>query len=356
MKAVLIVNPAAGKAGLLGNRREEMLRICRESGWEASLAETGPEPGSAERLAREAVQAGARLVIAGGGDGTVHGVLQGVARTETMLGVLPLGTANALARNLHLPLDPIAALHRLMGCRAQRIPLGWAETKAGGRWFTVLAGAGPDGMLVQEDAASAGIQSASKRRFGRSAYYGRAARLFLTQRFPAFQVQFRRSGNEDWEQCEAVGVMASLVPNLGGLFRGLTAQSRLHHPFLQVQILRAPAHASLAAWVTMTHLRLARWNRMVPSLQVAELRCFPSPGSRAAVWSQVDGEATGELPLYLRMVPDALSLLAPGWAMNVTPRWPRARLRQISGTAGTRMRLKPYRTLCVSGSNGLAWR
>lgn len=321
---------------MLGSQREEMLRICQESGWEASLAETGPEPGSAERLARKAVQAGARLVIAGGGDGTVHGVLQGVAQTETMLGVLPFGTANALARNLHLPLDPVAALHRLMGWRAQRIPLGWAEIEAGGRWFTVLAGAGPDGMLVREDTATAGRQGANKTRFGRSAYYGRAARLFLTRHFPTFQVQFRRWGHEEWECCEAIGVMASRVPDLGGLFRGLTAQSRLHHEYLQVQILRAPAHASLTAWIGMTHLRLARWNRLVPTLQVAELRCFPSRKSGAEVWSQVDGEATGELPLHLRVVPDALSLLAPAWAWNETPRLPRVRLRADFWSRGNR--------------------
>ena len=227
---MLIVNPAAGRSALSASRRAELLRICREWGWTASLVETGPEPGSAGRLAREAVVAGTRLVIACGGDGTVHDVLQGVAATDAVLGVLPFGTANALARNLKLPLEPGAALHRLMGYRAQRIPLGRAETDRGSRWFAVLAGAGPDGMLVETAAESV----TAKVRFGRSAYYGRALRLFLTRRFPAFRVKYREHDRDGWQSCEAVGVLASRVPDLGGLFRGLTAESRLHQPFLEV--------------------------------------------------------------------------------------------------------------------------
>ena len=327
MKAVLIVNPAAGRAAQvaagLNGLREALLQACREYGWEAGFVETGPEAGSAERLARAAVKTGARLVIACGGDGTVHGVLQGVAQTEAMLGVLPFGTANALARNLHLPMDPLAAMHRLMGCRAQTIPLGWVDTAEGGRWFAVMAGAGPDGMLVESGASLA----RGKARFGRSAYYGRAFRLFATRRFPVFRVEYRLHGAEGdgWQACEAVGVMAARVPNLGGLFRGLTAQSRLHHPYLQVQIVRAPARLSLATWFATTHLRVARWNPLVRSLQVRELRCTALGGGTGPP-VQVDGEPAGALPVRMRVVPDALRLLAPAWAHN-TLNDGRARLR-----------------------------
>ena len=333
LRAILIANPASGRGSLLPARRTEMLRICREWGWTATMVQTGPEPGSAARLAAEAVQAGTRLVIACGGDGTVHGVLQGVAGTDAVLGVLPFGTANALARNLHLPLEPVAAMHRLMSYRAQRIPLGWAETERGGRWFAVLAGAGPDGMLVEMAAEQAGRrQGVWKARLGRSAYYARAARLFATRRFPAFQVEFLPVAGTGRECCEAVGVLASRVPNLGGLFRGLTAESRLHHPYLEVQLLRAPAQLSLPAWFAMSHLRLSRWNPWLLTIRATEVRCQPLAG-RPVPQAQVDGEAAGALPLRMRVVPEALSLLAPAWALDETP-WllkPSARLDLLPG-------------------------
>lgn len=316
LPAVLIGNPAAGRFAKLRARQGEMLRVCQEFGWAATIVETGPEPGSAERLTRDAVHAGARLVIACGGDGTVHGVLQALAQTETALGVLPFGTANALARNLTLPLEPVSALHRLLGYRAHRIPLGWAETGMGGRWFCVMAGAGPDGMLVQASVAGAAAMSAAaKARFGRSAYYGRAARLLLTRRFEPFCVECRQQ--DRWHRHTAIGVMASRVPDLGGLFRGLTAGSRLHHGRLQVQLLRGPALLSLPSWMAAAHLRLSAWNPLVETVDVDELRCTALRG-HALPHAQVDGEPAGELPLTLRVVPDALWLLCPGWAVDTS--------------------------------------
>ena len=117
-------------------------------------------------------------VIACGGDGTVHGVLQGIAGTSTALGVLPCGTANALARNLQLPLDPVRATEMLLSFEPRRIALGYAQTTNASRWFTVMAGAGPDGRLIHE------MKLAAKAQAGRKAYYTEAARLFLTRRFP----------------------------------------------------------------------------------------------------------------------------------------------------------------------------
>ena len=56
--------------------------------------------------ARQAILAGCDTIFACGGDGTIHNIVQVLAGTHVALAVLPMGTANALAHDLGLPLDP----------------------------------------------------------------------------------------------------------------------------------------------------------------------------------------------------------------------------------------------------------
>src|ERR1019366_1082219 len=110
--ATLIVNPVATKASLLEAQMPAIRALLEHHGYGVSVVKTTSAKGFARDLAA-AVEPSA-LVLACGGDGTVHGVVQGLAGTEATLGIVPLGTANALARNLGLPLDPLAAIARLM--------------------------------------------------------------------------------------------------------------------------------------------------------------------------------------------------------------------------------------------------
>ncbi len=280
-----------------------MVLVFSRHGFEVDIWRTTPEPESARDLAVRARES-CDTVIACGGDGTVHGVLQGIAGTATRLGVIPSGTANALARNLMLPSDPVLALDRLLSFPAKQIPLGKAETLISTRWFAVMAGAGPDGTLVEQ------MKLSAKARVGRSAYYAEAARLFLTRRFPQFKVEYRRLGSTVWENRLAVGMMASRIQNLGGLFRGLTSNSSLHHPHLLVQLLAAPAHLAFPAWMALGKVGLGNTNPWLKTLEVEELRCVPIQKGRK-VFAQVDGEAVGTLPLSIRIVPSSLYLLMP---------------------------------------------
>jgi diacylglycerol kinase (ATP) len=98
---LLLANPRAGR-GTGGGRAAAALRVLRGEGIPARLA----VPASASELrarAREAVAAGVPVIVASGGDGTVHHVLQEVAQTPTALAVLPSGTGDDLARSLGTP-------------------------------------------------------------------------------------------------------------------------------------------------------------------------------------------------------------------------------------------------------------
>ena len=292
--ATLIVNPVAGRARLLQAQLPAMLALLAQHDYSTEVVQTTAEEDSAERLAEAARTS--NLVLACGGDGTVHGVIQGLAHTDAALGVVPLGTANALARNLGIPLDPLAAVARLLSYRARRIPLGEVETAAGTRQFAVMAGCGPDGLLVHT-LSQAGA-AALKARFGRAAYYGHAARLFLTRRWPTFRVEVKEKA------IDAVAVMASRVPDLGGAFSGTTRLARMSDERLHVQVLRGPGWISLPAWLICGKLGLA--NPWLKTFDVEELCCVG-----AGVFAQADAEPLGELPMRLRIVRDALWMLMP---------------------------------------------
>ena len=297
--ATLIVNPTVGGAQRLTRRLPEMVRLLNAEGFEVRVRQTTSLSDSAAVLS-----AGARdsaLVLACGGDGTVHGVVQGLARGSAPLGIVPLGTANALARNLEIPMEPVAALKKLLTYEPRRIPLGEMTSSKETSLFAVMAGCGPDGALVHT------LSRSHKSRLGRTAYYAQAARLFLTRQWPAFAVEYRMAGSADWVQVEAAAVLASRVPDLGGLFSSLTPLATMTSPHLHVHLLRTPAHLSLPAWFALS--RTALPNPYLQTLDVEELRCTPLTGP--TVRAQVDGEPAGSLPMSLRMVPDALSLLMP---------------------------------------------
>ena len=106
--AVIIGNPNSGRAGD-EDYLEHFAEILRSGGLAVEVLNT-ERPNHATELASAA---GDRLVVGAGGDGTLNEVINGLSRGAT-LGVLPLGTANVLARELGLPLDAEEACRRLL--------------------------------------------------------------------------------------------------------------------------------------------------------------------------------------------------------------------------------------------------
>lgn len=138
MKTRLIVNPRSGGARrVLGAVQAFAVR----EGAELRLTE---RPGHAGELAREAVAAVHRLVVAVGGDGTVNEVASALTGTETVLGIVPAGSGNGLGRTLGLHLPPAAALAVLRHGRPRRIDTGLAD----GRPFFNVAGLGLEAGLA----------------------------------------------------------------------------------------------------------------------------------------------------------------------------------------------------------------
>ncbi|MBC2658724.1 lipid kinase YegS [Pseudomonas sp. MSSRFD41] len=133
-KALLILH---GKQALNEELRAAV-QARRAAGWELAVRLTW-EAGDAQRLVGEALDAGYRQLIAGGGDGTLRDVAQALAEASqpASLVLLPLGTANDFARAAGVPLDPAAALD-LLDVPARPVDLG----VVGGQVFLNMATGG----------------------------------------------------------------------------------------------------------------------------------------------------------------------------------------------------------------------
>jgi diacylglycerol kinase family enzyme len=120
LRAAFILNPRAGRGG---TKADGALEVLRENGWDTELFEASHWLGMLA-AARSAMENGAEVIIAGGGDGTVSAIASIVAGTSAVLGVVPLGTLNHFARDLHIPLDPAEAAKVLVRGHVKRVDIG----------------------------------------------------------------------------------------------------------------------------------------------------------------------------------------------------------------------------------------
>jgi diacylglycerol kinase (ATP) len=148
MRAVLILNPAAGESPLAETQsasesiEEAILTTLRAYSIEPEVWHTTPDdPG--EGLARRAAAALFDLVIAAGGDGTIHAVASGLINSESTLGIIPMGTMNNLAHSLGIPLPIDEACAILDRGETRRIDTG----QINGQVFIEVAGVGFEASL-----------------------------------------------------------------------------------------------------------------------------------------------------------------------------------------------------------------
>jgi diacylglycerol kinase (ATP) len=308
VRCTLISNPASGtgKEDRL-ERIQSVANALSAEGYSVTI-EVTTAAGSASALARRAVSDGVETVFACGGDGTVHEVIQGLisedASPAAVLGIVPVGSANALARHLQLPLGlEDAALAQIRGSE-RTIPVGKLECNGQTRYFAVMAGAGPDGALVNR------THTNQKRRLGRSYYYLRAAHLFATRGFPCFKVDYLQASSTVSAKSKAVAAMSVRVRDLGGLFGGLTSRTAsIEANELDLYLVSPPAWLSLPLWFLSSWLGLQRHNRLLKHVRAVAFQCTPLDG--AAIDVEADGEWIGCAPFRVSIVPGALRIRMP---------------------------------------------
>lgn len=152
--AAVIVNPVKLKEQ--DRVRAECERACREAGWQPPLwlETTVDDPGYGQT--KEALDAGASIVFAAGGDGTVRMVGSALAGTEVPLGLMPAGTGNLLARNLKVPFMDTAGetFERSLGGHdvvidVGRVKVTFDDGSQAEDSYLIMAGFGLDGDIME---------------------------------------------------------------------------------------------------------------------------------------------------------------------------------------------------------------
>lgn len=216
--AFLIINPTSGSYSAA--RVERAVALLAERGIRVELRLTGTA-GDAERFAREACTACREpLVIAGGGDGTVNEVLNGLLPGAATLAVLPLGTSNVLARELGIR-SPEDAVARIARGTSRPLTVGLAKKGEVRRYFLLMAGAGVDGAVVE------GMRGTEKRLFGKGAYILSVLRLLVAWKHERFEV------NAAGQRLRCHSVIVCNAANYGGSFR-LAPAADIFSPTLEV--------------------------------------------------------------------------------------------------------------------------
>jgi diacylglycerol kinase (ATP) len=313
----VIINPAAGGDEPMLNTMNDVFGRYGIR-WDAGITHG---PGDAERLAAEAVEAGADMVVCYGGDGTlmevVNGLLTGSGRGP-LLGILPGGTGNTVARQLGMPGDLAGALRVIAESWTRRLlDVGLAHgSTVPAHYFLLRAYAGvPDEYTASRE---------MKDRFGLLAY-PMAGLRFLRGRSP---VRFRIEIDDRVFEEEALLCYVNNVPYAGAprlqtwferLFLDVRAPESVAQPdggsplqsinpadgLLDV-VLVTQESASLRA-VAAAVFRPEESLASVYLLQGKRVRLEADPTQPVCL----DGEGFADTPVTLTIVPQALEVIAP---------------------------------------------
>jgi YegS/Rv2252/BmrU family lipid kinase len=296
-RALLITNPAAARTQ---QRAVAMvLQTLAAAGGSAEVLATGG-PGDARRLAEYGVAEGVDVVAVFGGDGTTMQAAAALVGTEVALGVIPGGTGNLLAGNLRIPASPARAARALVAGRPRPFDLGRMERAQGTQYFAVACGAGYDARVM------AATLSEHKRRWGMAAYVATTLRLIGNIRSATHIITI------DGVEYDAHAAMV-LVANCGEVippFVKLRAGIRPDDGFLDVVVMRANnfGQSVRAVWDLLRDAPTADGvETFVGYARGREIRVVTEPVEPV----QLDGEAGGETPFTVNVVPGAIRIMMP---------------------------------------------
>ena len=288
---VLIVNPASHNS-LKEKHRDQVKEWLQENGWMAAWRDT-QAAGEATHIAAEVARSGVPLVLVCGGDGTLNEVINGLAGSETTVGIVPTGTVNLWARELGVNRkNPLAAVEQAVAGERRRIDLG----RAGDRYFLSMASYGIDA------AVTAGVSHRLKGFVGAAAYAIASFREGLRYRSNEYTLDldgYRR-------KMRVVMVIASNTREYAGITQ-ITPEAIVNDGFLDVRIFEGLGRRNMAMHALRVLLGLHKRAKKVHFRRVRQLVIRGQP----PLPLQLDGDHAPDLPAEVTCVPGALWVAVP---------------------------------------------
>lgn len=143
-RLTVIINPISGS----GRWKQALSHILNNLDYKKFIinVEISEAKGAAYEIALQETRLGTNVIIAAGGDGTVNEVAKAVVNTNTILGIIPIGSGNGLARHLKIPLNVKLATEIINRYKVKQIDTGTIN----GHFFINVAGIGFDALVIQD--------------------------------------------------------------------------------------------------------------------------------------------------------------------------------------------------------------
>jgi len=291
-RARLIYNPTSGRE-ILKRNLPEILEKLEVAGFEASChATTGA--GDATKAAQLAVERQYDVVIAAGGDGTIHEIVNGLADQEyrPKLGIIPAGTTNDFARALQIPRDIGPAVDIIT--RGELIPVDIGRIND--RYFINIAGGGRITEITYE------VPSKLKTMLGQLAYYLKGMEMIPSIKASDLRIEYDGKLFEG----EAMMFLVGLTNSIGG-FEKLAPDSSINDGLFSLLILKK---VNLAEFIRISSLAVRGEHVNDPNViytQANRIKVYSSE----KVQLNLDGEFGGLLPAEFENLYRHLEVFVP---------------------------------------------
>lgn len=284
-RALFLVNRSARSGA---EAHEQARRLLEEGGLSLVEEPQGNDLSDMIRAHRNDVD----LVVVGGGDGTLNHAIAGLVDTKLPLGILPLGTANDLARTLGIPTDLSAASKIILAQKSQVVDVGMVND----RHFFNVASLGLTVRLTRR------LGKESKKRWGPLAYPLTAARILLEAE--PFLVRVR-AGTEAFE-VEAVQIAIGNGRHYGGGMTIAEDASISDHllDFCSIEATSRLGILKLLPAMRAGKFQNEKWARSFKALRIELQTQRPHEIS-------TDGEITTRTPAVFQVIPSSVRVLVP---------------------------------------------
>jgi diacylglycerol kinase (ATP) len=291
-RAVILLNGAAGRGR--ARLRHEMVR--EEAAAAGIQAQGAASPQEMEQCARDAAASGVERVIAAGGDGTVHCVLNGIAGSHAALGIIPCGSGNDLAVNLGIPHDVRAAAQLAFTGPITNIDMCRIECARGVRHFGCIASFGLDSHANRV----ANLHTGPFR--GTSLYIWSMLRALVE--FTPVEVQVSHDAGQ--YRGEILLMVAANAASYGGGMR-IAPAAALADGLLDFVAVRRMSRAKLLWCFPEVFSGKHVSREEVTCVRSREVRV----NAKRPLQIFADGEFVGETPARVSVLPAALRVVAP---------------------------------------------
>lgn len=299
LKYLMIVNPISGRVNFQ-QKIKQASRIFDEAGAKLDIEMT-QYSGHAIDIARKASRGDYDVIIGAGGDGTINETLNGIIGSDKTLAILPWGTGNVFAREMHIPFDVTRACRIILENNTVKIDLA----KMGDRYFYLMCSAGFDAYSVKK-----AEELNLKRLLGKFTYALGGLKAFSRYSFPEIEVEL-----EDGRKDRGSFVLVSNVSRYAIYFK-LTPLAIPVDGLLDVYVFKERGRWNLLKLIGQMLLTAfsprARKHQTIFFQKQAFYRTKSvTLSSKGNVLTQFDGDLGPALPVTIEVVPQAVNCILP---------------------------------------------